>query len=84
MSPLVLGVQFFRCIPPPTEAGVTARDLADALGLGMRGAQRHLVTFERAGLVRREGGQHGRRPARWWRAIGTPNNADGHLKPKSA
>ena len=72
MSALVRGVQVYRCIPPPTEAGITAQDIAEALGVTVRTAQRDLATFERAGMARREPGRGGRKPwgygDRWWRA----------------
>ena len=71
MSATVLGVRLYRCISPPREAGVTAQDIADALGMHVRTAQRHLRAFERHGLVRCEPHyeRHGKRiPARWWRA----------------
>lgn len=70
MSALVRGVQMFRYIPPPSQAGVTVDVLAEALGLTRRTVERDLVAFERAGLVRREHGRRGRSGhlARWWRS----------------
>jgi DNA-binding MarR family transcriptional regulator len=67
MSKLVVGVLMYRHIPPPTEAGTTAHDIADGLGLTLRSVQRHLASLERAGLVRREPAPKGR-SARWWRS----------------
>jgi predicted ArsR family transcriptional regulator len=66
VSKLVLGVALYRHVPPAgVEAGVTAGDIANALGMHVRSVQRHLVSLELAGLVRREGPS---KPARWWRA----------------
>ena len=59
MSSLVRGVQIYRCIPPPNQAGITVDVLMEAIGVSRRTVERDLVVFERAGLVRRE---HGRKP----------------------
>ena len=70
MSSLVKGVQCYRCIPPPSEAGVTVRELACALGVTERSVQRMLLAFERHGMVRKEPGNFAgiAIPSRWWRA----------------
>lgn len=69
VSNLVLGVLLYRHIPPPSvDDGVTATDLADAVGITVRSVQRHLVTFERAGMVQRRAGAEKQIATRWWRA----------------
>lgn len=67
MSPVVVGVLLMRCVPPRDEPrGVTAPDIAAALGVSTRNVQRNLVTLERAGLVVRDS-QSRNPPPRWWR-----------------